>query len=290
MDPSWLRSLLQNRQSLICNLSDVFGINKMITFNYSHIEVLHNGEYLNFKDPDVNDEEATDLEKKYITASNNGISYQKWENVIKELPAGSDAYLELVRPKYNGTLIGLSSIDEQVIKIIKEQLPGCQIKLNLSYCFDNDDKLIWTSSSKVTLTEFMEHYLVPLSGNLQLQAGDQLGQHEYFKGFNIYSPEREENSEYFYLSVESSSLILQAGCKSSEYKTLITNLVKDIPNLYDINEVINDLNNDNSIYCYTDPNKDEEIDYELLLSHLEKINNYLNNLTLKMCIHVSIDL
>jgi len=290
MDPSWLRSLLQNRQSLICNLSDVFGINKMITFNYSHIEVLHNGEYLNFKDPDVNDEEATDLEKKYITASNNGISYQKWENVIKELPAGSDAYLELVRPKYNGTLIGLSSIDEQVIKIIKEQLPGCQIKLNLSYYFDNDDKLIWTSSSKVTLTEFMEHYLVPLSGNLQLQAGDQLGQHEYFKGFNIYSPEREENSEYFYLSVESSSLILQAGCKSSEYKTLITNLVKDIPNLYDINEVINDLNNDNSIYCYTDPNKDEEIDYELLLSHLEKINNYLNNLTLKMCIHVSIDL
>ncbi|CAH6421286.1 Hypothetical protein KVN_LOCUS211 [uncultured virus] len=304
MDHNLIDFILENRNNISSNLKEIFNssIDQSIKFKFDSIEInyMNNNnilEYLSFSELDECDEDYGKWDENFLVASNNSITQSIWENIISNKPPHIN-HIFNISGKNRTTKIGFSDLDRSLINLLKKELPSCKITINFSIYDKEVENGKWMNASVTKISELIKTKLIPNEKQIKLFCKGKTNSVEFIgtinKGFNIETTNDEEfdvddlKNDYFHFSVETSSLLLCAWFKTELFRNMIKNLINNIDDINDEENIKIKLNNEKSIYCFTDPNKDMKIDYNKFLTHLNIIFGYIDNLAITPCAHLGI--
>lgn len=228
-----------------------------------------------------------------------GAFFENWNSVIKNLPHDIKGVVKIYR---NNTIVGFSDIDSRVIELIKREFLGCKIYLLWNYYKTNNyywnnnlsincDKLITKSDTDEECIDFIRKTFFPLERTANIRYLETI-----ITGISNYciivTTEDDEHSDTIHFEVMLKSIILYARCVTSQFKNIIIEMIQLLP-IYRKNYQLKELEENNSVYCYTDDKIKFKVTDDLFVditARIQKITTILNNVTIKPHVNISYNL
>lgn len=272
---------------------NLFESKTTINLNFIRINISYNNstESLSFYKPEkeensnINNDLITQFENKYFSAINNGIDVTKWEKIINN---NNIEGIAKVFTNHGTVYVGFLKFDMNLINLIKTELTDSEI----SFSFDMENLPNYTKwnneTSLIKPSTYLINNIFPSCKERQIFIGNKSKYYDTYCGFHFISNPNNEiitwdalknhknDSDEIEIFAEPGSIIIWASFITDEYRKMIKNLLLDIENIYEKEKIFNKIENDNSIYCFTDCNENinKEYDFNLFCKYLDYFQEY----------------